>query len=146
MEKETEKEFVRIRTEFQSHKTEIDKKHDDFMIEIRNIVKPPFSVKELIMYFIAFLAVYAAAIFYISRVENNGDNTRKELDKQNIENKEFRKETAEKLDKILVIVNDTKTTVAVLEGKKVDKVNTQPTLKEQVEKNKQIVREWAVNQ
>ena len=145
MEKETEKEFVRIRTEFQLHKTEIDKKHDDFIIEIRNIVKPPFSVKELIIYFIAFLAVYGLAIFYISRVESNGDNTRKDLDKQELENKEFRKEISAKTDKILEIVGETKTAVAVLQGKKMEVIIKEPTLKEQLEKNRQIVRDFASN-
>jgi len=146
MENENKKEIDKIRSEFQTHKTEIDKKLENFMVEIRNIVKPPFTVKELISYFIAFLVVYGSAIFYISRVESNGDNTRKDLDKQEVENKEFRKEISEKTDKILEIVGETKTAVAVLQGKKVEVIIKEPTLKEQVEKNKQIVRDFASNE
>ena len=144
MDKETQQEFVKIRTEFSDYQTKFDAKLDNFMIDIMAKLRPPFSAKEVIGLIFVFLGMMGGAIAYVSSVKEMVNTTNEKADKQGLEIKEYkmqakedRKDNSEKTDKILEIVSDIKVDVAVLKENKKD--NKYPTSAQK----QQMILEWA---
>lgn len=134
MDKEIEREFEMVRSEFSEYRTALDKKLDDLFDEIK---KPMFNNYQI-------LGVIGATIlytFYIStaftKVEEKGDSLQRNADKQELEIKEDRKATSDKIDKIYEVVVNIGTDVAILKEKK-----TEYNRKVAIENNKQIIRDW----
>lgn len=90
MDKETQQEFVKIRTEFSEYQREFNKKIDDLFDEIR---KPLFSLTQIIGIIVSII-VYT---FYITNDFSSVKSTAN-TNKENIE------KTTQKIDKIYDIV------------------------------------------
>jgi esterase/lipase len=152
MDKETEKEFEMVRSEFSSYKTDFTKRLDNFDAKLDDLFdeirKPTFTTMQII----GFIGLAILYTFYVTnafvKVEEKGGTLQKEVDKQELKINENNNSTTNKLDKTYEVVADIKTDIAIikadiaaLKDKKVEESNR----KRLIEKNKQIVRDFANN-
>ena len=141
MEKETQEEFVKVRSEFLDYQKAFDKRLDELFDEIR---KPLFTYPQIIGAILSII-IYT---FYItsdfSGVKYKLDTTLEKVERHDVlinniskENKETNKENNVKTDKILETVLDIKIDVAVL--KENNKEKKRPTNAQK----QQMILDWA---
>ena len=137
MDKETLQEFIVIRSEFSQYRVIVDKRFEDLFDKL----KPQFTSKEITALLFTFLMMMAGAIAYVSSLKSNQDNIQKEVERQARQTEKDKQLFILKMDKTYEKVVEVSQDVAILKDNKVEASDR----KKQIEKNKQIVRDWATN-
>jgi hypothetical protein len=144
MDKETQEEFVKVRTEFSQYQKDFDIKMDNFMSKVMDKLRPPFTLVEIIGLILVFLGMMAGSIAYVASVKEMVNTTNEKAEKQDLLIKEYQKQLKEdrkdnsmKTDKILETVLDIKIDVAVL--KENNKEKKRPTNAQK----QQMILDWA---
>jgi hypothetical protein len=137
---EETQQFVRkeIRSEFSQLQKEQDKRWDNFRDEfMAKIDKMTPTTMQIAMFIIAVIGLMVGAVVYVADIKSEGEKTKNEgienrirFEKYERDKREESKEMSYKIDKIYDLTLETNTKVAVLENSN------------QIEKNKQKVRDW----
>jgi hypothetical protein len=137
---EETQQFVRkeIRSEFTQFQKENDKRWDNFRDEfMAKIDKMTPTTMQIAMFIIAVIGLMVGAVVYVADIKSEGEKTKNEgienrirFEKYERDKREESKEMSYKIDKIYDLTLETNTKVAVLENSN------------QIEKNKQKVRDW----
>jgi GTP-binding protein EngB required for normal cell division len=129
---EETQQFVRkeIRSEFTQLQKEQDVKWNEFRSEILEKIQPQFTSAQLTGFLITLLALMVGAVIYVESIKQQSQNNKEMFEKYERDKQLETSLIFTKMDKIYDLALETNKAVAVLENSN------------QIEKNKQKVRDW----
>jgi hypothetical protein len=129
---EETQQFVRkeIRSEFTQLQKEQDVKWNEFRSEILEKIQPQFTSAQLTGFLITLLALMVGAVIYVESIKQQSQNNKDMFEKYERDKQLETSLIFTKMDKIYDLALETNKAVAVLENSN------------QIEKNKQKVRDW----